>query len=172
MVIPSTAKLGNIIAQNSGGDLGSWSFVDHETGLQFCNFDSFGSFSLDNSSEVAQYPLEGGSFHYYNKLDTPTDLEVTLIKSGLELPKMKQKFIRTLRQYAGQPKLVDITTPSGAYIGYTIRQMQFQNLPEECSDMLVVTLSISEIRLSTELSAAKPKASARVKDAFKQLVGI
>lgn len=171
MVIPSTAKMGNIIAQNVSF-LDSWNFVDHDTGLPFCSFDSFGSFSMNASASVTQYPIEGGSFRYYNKDDSPTNIEITLIKSGLVIPGQKKKFINTLQQYVGQPKLVDISTTSGTYIGYTIQEMKFGNLPDDCADMLMVTLTITEVRTKKAMEAAKPKAKDRIKSAFQQLIGL
>lgn len=170
MVIPSTAKLGNIVAQLIGLD--NWNFVDHGTGLPFCAFDSFGAFNMTASARVSQYPIEGGSYRYYNKDDSPTDVEVTLIKSGLVIPGQKKKFIKTLQEYVGQPKLVDVSTPSGTYIGYTIREMNFGNLPDDCADMLMVTLSLSEVRTKKAMTATKPEAKDRIKSAFQQLVGL
>lgn len=170
MVIPSTAKLGNIIGGAIG--LGSWNMVDHDTGLPFCSFDSFYSFQMTSDSNVSQYPIEGGSFRYWNKDDTPSELEVTLVKSGLTLPGEKKKFVKTLQQYVGQPRLVDISTTSQSYIGYTINKMQFTNMPDDCSDILMINLSLTEVRIKAGMKTTKPKAADRVKAGFKQLVGI
>lgn len=171
MVIPSTAGLGNIIGQNISF-LSAWSFADHDTGLPFASFDGIAGFTYSGNSQVTQYPLESGDFRYYNKMDTPNELELTLVKSGMSLPAQKKKFIKTLQDYVGKPKLVDIGTTSGAYIGYTIDGMNFSNLPDECADILLVTLSIKEIRIKAGIKVAKPKAMDRVKSAFQQLVGL
>ena len=67
---------------------------------------------------------------------------------------------------------MDISTTSQSYIGYTINKMQFTNMPDDCSDILMINLSLTEVRIKAGMKTTKPKAADRVKAGFKQLVGI
>ena len=175
MKIPSVAQIGNVLAANSGGLLGYWSILDHDTQIEICSFDVFNSFNYNKQSQVAQYPIELGSFFTYNKQNQPFNVGITLIKSGFSIKYQKEAFQNKLEEYCDGVKLVDVVTPSKTFLNCTLSGLQYGNTPDEGADMIVANLTVSEVRyvggLDTE-NVKTPNISTRVKQGLKSLVGL
>ena len=174
MKIPSIAGAQNVIANAFPGVFGAWTILDHDTQLEVCSFDCFFSFGYSNQNNVVQYPIEQGSFATYNKQNNPFDLEVAIVKNGLNFPFQKRDFIKTLKKYADGALLVDVVTPSGTYLNCTISGLSFENNAEEWADAIKANLTVKEIRqitgLNTEIKTLNAKT--KIMRGLRQLVGV
>lgn len=163
-----------MIANAFTGVLGAWTILDHNTQLEVCSFDCFFAFGYNNQNNVAQYPIEQGSFATYNKQNNPFELDVSLVKNGLNFPFQKQDFIKTLKQYAEGDKLVDVVTPSGTYLNCTMYGLSFEHSAEEWADAIKANLTIKEMReivgFNTDVKALN--ASTKIMRGLRQLVGV
>ena len=174
MKIPSIAGAQNVIASTWSKYFGAWTVLDHDTQLTVCSFDCFFAFGYNNQNNVAQYPIEEGSFATYNKQVNPFELDVSLVKNGLNLPFQKRDFINTLKQYADGAKLVDVVTPSGTYLNCTMSGLSFEQSAEEWPDAIKANLTVKEMRfiVGFNTSVKSLNASQKALRGLRQLVGV
>lgn len=175
MKIPSISSAQNVVANTWPQYFGAWTILDHDTQLEVCSFDCFYAFGYSKQTNVVQYPIENGSFATYNKQNNPFNLDVSLIKNGLNFPYQKQTFIRTLQDYCDKPLYVDVVTPSGTYLNCTLSGLSFENSAEEWADAIRANLTVVEVRHIMSLDVGEPKTPSiaqQAKRGLRTLVGV
>lgn len=174
MKIPSISGAQNVVANIFPGVFGAWTLLDHDTQLEICSFDCFYAFGYNKQSNVVQYPIENGSFVTYNKQNNPFQIEVSLVKNGLNLAFQKKSFISKLQDYCDKPLFVDVVTPSGTYLNCTLSGLSFENSADEWADAIKANLTVKEVREWVNLDT-KPKimnATKLVQRGFRTLLGV
>ena len=174
MKIPSISGAQAVIANTWPDYFGAWTVLDHDTQLEVCTFDCFFAFGYTKQSNIVEYPIEQGSFATYNKQNNPFEIEISLIKNGLNFPFQKADFVKNLRYYCDKAKLVDVVTPSGTHLNCTMGGLSFNQSAEEWADAIKANLTIKEVREIILLNAEVKTLNAyeKAKRGLRQLVGV
>lgn len=93
------------------------------------------------------YPLEGGGFETYNKVEAPYEARLVLTKGGTE--DAKRVFIETLEGYNRSLDLFQIVTPDKTYENANIVRLQITRTREQGADLVRAEVGLREIRSTT-----------------------
>jgi len=107
-------------------------------------------------SRVADFPVEGGGFATYNKVETPGNPTVTLALSGTESD--RTAFLAALDDACTSPDLYNVVTPTVTYTNYTIERYTYARRATRGATLLIVEISLKEAR-SVSASLTKVAAS-------------
>lgn len=130
-----------------------WTILD-EGGQKAFDFDSFNTASIKSESKVIQAPVEGGSFVMYNKLNTPLELNCTLIKQGY--PADLQAYVDALLEYADSTDLLSIVTPDKEYQNMNLSKVSFDRAADKGINLIIADCSFIEVRqVELEFTSAK-----------------
>jgi len=121
----------------------SWTLLT-EDGADVLEFDSMLSVEVSSENQVAYEPVEKGSFASYNKASTPTQLRVSLARSGTGYD--QQAMLNTLDSLCAGTDLVTLVTPAQEYAGYNLEAYSCSRTDSGGAQLLVVDLSLVEIR--------------------------
>ena len=111
--------------------------------------DGFLDFELSNASQVAGYRIEEGKFASYNKVDSPYNANIVLVKNGDE--ETLRKFLLDLDQISNDIKLYDIVTPQQVYSNANVVQYSYRRTAQEGYNTLYIYLSFVQILSTLEL---------------------
>ena len=141
----------------------SWTLLS-EDGADVLTFDSMLSVEVSAENQVAYEPIEKGSFAAYNKAATPTQLRVKLARSGSDYD--QQSMLNTLDRLCDGADLLTLVTPAQEYAGYNLEAYSYGRTDSGGAHLLVVELSLVEIRQVETQAYAKvhiPAAQAKNK---------
>jgi hypothetical protein len=115
---------------------------------------------LEYSKEmrVSDFPIEKGSFASYNKVELPATPLVTMAMSGSESD--RKKFLEALDKATKSTDLFSVVTPEVTYLKYSIERYAYQRRAQRGATLLVVDISLREIR---EVSARYAQTGAAAK---------
>lgn len=117
--------------------------------------DSMLDMNYRNESKVSSFPVQDGAFANYNKVANPYNIKVRLVKGGSE--QQRATFLSALESIANSLNLVDVTTPERTYINANITGLDYRRSTENGANILIVELSLIEIRqVSVQYSATAP----------------
>jgi len=105
---------------------------------------STGSLDYSKETRVSDFPIERGSFASYNKVETPANPLVTMSMSGNEAD--RKKFLDAIDAACKSTDLYSVVTPEVTYIDYSIERYNYQRRNNRGANMLVVEISLKEIR--------------------------
>lgn len=118
-----------------------------ESGELALEVDSFVEVSYSKEFNTPAYPLEGGGFETYNKIEAPYEARIVLTKGGEE--DVKKVFIETLERFNRSLDLLQIETPSKSYANANIVRLQIARTREQGADLIRAEVSLREIRAVT-----------------------
>lgn len=107
-------------------------------------YDSFSSFELDDSSRISTYPVEGGSFANYNKVDNPYAIRVVLSCGGNE--QRRAQFIADLEAARRSLTLYSVFIPERTYQSANLTQLTFRRSVQDGAYVVYATLIMEEVR--------------------------
>jgi hypothetical protein len=127
------------------------------TGLIGAAFDSAGlgttmsTGGIDYSKEtrVSDFPVEQGSFASYNKVELPANPLVSLCLTGSEND--RRSFLDAIDQATKSTDLYSVVTPEVTYVDYAIERYNYQRRANRGATLLIVELSLKEIRQVSSL---------------------
>lgn len=119
--------------------------VFNEFGIPIMLADTVHSVRFQNSSQVAQAPVEKGTFASYNKVQNPYQATVTLVKGGGD-PAMRGAFIAQLELLAKSTLLFNVVTPEYVHTNAAIVGFDYARNPQDGARMIVATLYLEEVR--------------------------
>lgn len=123
----------------------TWGIYTAGTGSEAIQVDSVISASKTASSVVSNYPVTQGSFSSYNKVDRPTEYNLTLYKSGR--PDERKKFVDWLIANKSAATLFDIVTPEDTYRNVTLQNFSIsRSVRDGTVTSLAVDCTFQEIR--------------------------
>ena len=141
----------------------TWTLLT-EHGTDALTFDAMLSVDISAENRVVHEPVENGSFASYNKAASPTQLRVTLARSGTDYD--QQAVLDTLDRLCGGTDLVTLVTPAQEYAGYNLESYSYNRTDRGGAQLLVVELSLIEIRQVTSQACASARLTpAQVKNA-------
>lgn len=118
---------------------------------------SLSTYGVDYSKEtkVSDFPIEGGSFASFNKVETSAAPVVTLIFSGSESD--RASFINTIDAACKSQNLYSIATPEVTYINYSIARYGYQRRNDHGANIYIVEIGLMEIReVSAQFAQISP----------------
>jgi hypothetical protein len=110
---------------------------------------SVSSVDYRREGRVSDFPLETGSFATYNKVQLPANPVVVLALDASTND--RSFFLNTLDAATTSTQTFSVVTPEVTYVGYTIDRMNYKRTAIRGANLLIVELSLQEVR---EVSAA------------------
>ena len=118
---------------------------------------STASVEFSKEMRVSDFPIEQGGFASYNKVEMPATPTVTLCMGGSE--SSRSAFLAELDEACKSTDLYSVVTPEVTYINYSIDRYIYSRRSERGATLLIVELSLKEIRqVSAEYATADIKA--------------
>lgn len=107
---------------------------------------SLSTLALDYVKEtrVSDFPVEGGSFATYNKVELPANPLVTLTLAGTEDD--RTTFLNAIDAACKSTNGYNIVTPTVTYTNYTIERYNYGRRAQRGATLLMVEVSLKEIR--------------------------
>lgn len=104
------------------------------------------TFGVDYTKEmrVSDFPVEGGGFASYNKVELPANAVVTLALAGTE--SQRTTFLNAIDTVCKSTQLCTVITPEVTYDNYTIERYRYQRRATRGATLLMVEVSLKEIR--------------------------
>lgn len=140
--------------------------IARETKTQWGIFKSDGSLALqpDNIREiddtkewnVPRYPLEGGGFQSYNKVETPREIHMIVTKSGTQSD--KQIFLNAVDALTKSLELLTIVTPEQSFRNMNLMRNSKNRNADAGVGLLSLELSFVEARISATAAFTDVKA--------------
>lgn len=125
---------------------------------------STGSVEYSKETKVSDFPVEGGKFAAYNKVENPATPTVTMRFSGSEGE--RKRFLDTIDAAVKSTDLFSVVTPEVTYLNYTIERYSYRRSPDNGAYLLTVELYLREVRQVTALYTVVPRTQiAQPKDA-------
>lgn len=122
------------------------------------------SIEFFKETKVSDYPVEGGKFFSYNKVELPAAPVVALCFSGGESE--RAAFLNALNNACVSTDLFNVTTPEVTYNNYSIESYTYTRSNESGATMLTVEISLKEVRqVSAVFSSSANKTIKTPKDA-------
>lgn len=119
--------------------------VFSQYGIPILLADTVFSVKYQNSSQIAQAPVEKGTFASYNKVQNPYQATVTMIKGGGD-PTLRGAFIAQLDTLSKSTLLFHIITPEYVHINAAITGYEYARSPQDGARMIVANLYLEEVR--------------------------
>lgn len=95
---------------------------------------------------ISDYPQEQGAFQTYNKVKTPTDLNVRMTKGGTEDD--RANFLVAVAKLAGSLALVKVVMPDVTMTNVNILRFDFRRTSTNGIGLLTVDVALREIRVA------------------------
>lgn len=145
-IIPAVAvlasgPLGALLNSNAP----TWEVLDQK-GNKILDPDSFLGIQYSNSHRISDYPVEQGSFAYYNTVQDPFRCSVKMAKGGTE--EDRQVFLNTVDALSKSLDLYMLVTPETTYNQLSIERYDYARNVSNGAGMIVVDIQFVEIRLA------------------------
>ena len=98
-------------------------------------------------TRISDFPLEAGSFASYNKVQMPANPVVTLALAGTEDD--RTAFLTAIDAASIGTELYSVVTPEVTYGDYSIERYRYARRSSQGATLLVVEISLKEIRQVT-----------------------
>lgn len=103
--------------------------------------------SYMRETRVSDFPIEAGSFASYNKVQMPANPVVTLILQGSSND--RTTLLYALEAACIGTDLYNVVTPDYIYDGYSIERFNYARRAQKGAELLIVEVSLKEIRQVT-----------------------
>ncbi len=138
------------------GDVPQWILADDQ-GNAIVTPDSVVDLGYRGDEQVANYPVEQGSFASYNKVAQPQELTLRLSCGGKNMTRdlflMELDFLRT------SLTLVNVVTPDMTYRGYNVDRVDYSRKNSTGLSLIVAEVHLLEIRTSAQASYSNTAAA-------------
>jgi len=161
------ASIANIDLLNP--DPADWYVVSAGTSTQVIRPDTVERFEYRNVTRISDYPVEQGAFASYNAVQTPYDIRMRMVCSGLNLvqkgvnalgvssilgvdinePMGREAFLATLKSMLSSLDLYDIVTPEETYQNCKLVKYDYSRQARRGVKLLVVDCMFQEVRLTS-----------------------
>ena len=123
--------------------------------------DTVQNFDFRVDSRISDFPVQGGAFASYNKVQMPFEIRMTLVCSGINLLQQavpsidfgpgaglmsKQSFLSTLDTLRTTTALVSVVTPDATYNSCTLDRFDYARTAQHGATTLYVDAVFREIR--------------------------
>jgi hypothetical protein len=122
--------------------------IFNQYGVPIMLADTVFSVKYQNSSQIAQAPVEKGTFTSYNKVQNPYQATVTLIRGGGD-PTLRGLFIAQLELLANSTLLFHVITPEYVHTNAAIAGYDYAREPQGGARMIIANIHLEEVREAT-----------------------
>ena len=119
--------------------------IFNQYGIPIMLADTVHSLKYQNNSQIAQAPVEKGSFASYNKVQNPYQATVTMIRGGGDVTK-RGLFIAQLELLSKSTLLFHVITPEYVHINASITGYDYARDPNAGARMIVANIHLEEVR--------------------------
>jgi len=151
-----------------------WGVYDKGLQAQIFDVDTCISIHPDSSAKVSNFPVEGGQFSSYNKVQTPLTCKINLAVAGAA--RIKQ-FLNDLESVSKDINLYTIVTPERVYTNMNLEKYSYPRSLRDGMNLVQADLTFVEIRIvyvaftNAEINMkapSKPKAKPPVDSGIQQ----
>lgn len=125
--------------------------------------DSFVSMDHDKEWRISNYPIEGGSFAAYNKVETPYQQRIVLSRGGTA--DERGDFISAVSKAVSSLELYSIETPEILFYNVSLTSFRFGRRSNKGATIIVMEITVEQIRTvdpPTYSNTASPAGAAQV----------
>lgn len=126
-----------------------WGIYD-ESGTQVLVPETVIAFEMAPESLVADYPIEGGGFESYNKVQLPFSVRLMMEKVGSKAE--RSAFLDMLENMRLSTELFDVMTPEKTYLDTTLERYELMRSNETGPQVLRVEVVMREVRLEAQVT--------------------
>jgi hypothetical protein len=112
------------------------------------------TFEFIRETRVSDFPVEGGHYASYNKVQTPANPVITLALAGGESD--RTNFLTAIDAACISTDLYSVITPEINYVNYSVEQYRYARRASAGATLLIVEVSLKEIRQVTATYAKGP----------------
>jgi hypothetical protein len=143
---------GNQLGLHTGSSITS-ALTGQVTGTSAPTLSTLG-FDFMKETRISDFPVEAGAFANYNKVETPANPVVTLALSGTEDD--RTRFLTAIDAACVSTDLYTVVTPEITYANYSVERYTYSRRAYKGATLLIVELSLKEIRQATATYAKVP----------------
>lgn len=114
------------------------------TGVLALNADSVLAFDYRKDYAIATYPVEGGGFQSYDKVEKPFDIRLSLTKGGSESD--RAQFLTEVERIVAGIELYTVVTPEAIYDGVNPVAYDQRRSARGGATLLQIDLLLSQVR--------------------------
>lgn len=107
--------------------------------------DTVHSVKFQNTSQVAQAPVEKGTFASYNKVQDPYKATVTLVRGGSDAT-MRGAFLAQIDALSKSTLLFHVITPEFVHTNAAITGYDYAREPQAGARMIAANIHLTEVR--------------------------
>lgn len=122
--------------------------IFNQYGIPIMLADTVFSVKYQNGSQIAQAPVEKGTFTSYNKVQNPYQATVTMIRGGGD-PTLRGLFIAQLELLSKSTLLFHVITPEFVHINAAITGYDYAREPQGGARMIIANIHLEEVREAT-----------------------
>jgi len=108
--------------------------------------DSFVGIQYSNAHRISDYPVEKGSFAFYNTVQTPFSLTVRVTKGGTVDD--RTQFLSNIDNLSKSLDVYTLSTPERTYLSLSIERYDYMRSVSAGAGMMIVDIHFLEIRLA------------------------
>lgn len=156
-VPPAVAMVADALGALSA--LGSAPWGIYQGGAPVVVADTVLDLSYNKAYAISDYPIEGGGFASYNKVETPYEGRVRFASGGS--PDVRAALIASVEGVVGDLNLYDVVTPDQVYVNANVVREEYRRTSTEGgASLLTMDVSVQEVRIlsgaATGQSTADP----------------
>jgi hypothetical protein len=125
--------------------------------------DSVAALEYNREFRLSTYPVEGGSFESYNKVEVPYDVRVTFTKGGTKAD--RSTFLAQVESAVASLDTYDVATPERVYTGVNAMRSSLRRTADRGATLLTVEVSLQYVRKTATAAFTNTKTPAGAADA-------
>jgi hypothetical protein len=106
--------------------------------------DNVAAFSYKRGATIADYPIEGGAFVSYDKVQMPFDARFTFTAGGSQIK--RQAFLAGLEALVGDTNTYNVVTPDAVYVGVNIVNVDYQRSAQNGVGLITANVWALQVR--------------------------
>lgn len=134
--------------------------------------DSVFAFSLVDDARIEKYPIEGGSFMSYNKVNEPFEPRLTMTKGGAVAD--RTGFIQALRALKVSIAVCNVVTPEITYESVNCTHVDFDRKADNGATLITADVHFEQVNQTGTVAfsnTAQPSGASQVNDGQVQPLG-
>lgn len=135
---------GDLITGYGAGLVPLWGIFSAAGGLPVVIADTVKAVDYAKEYAIATYPMEGGAFQSYDKVDTPFRAIVSFTSGGSVAN--RAELLASIDAISGDLKFYDVVTPERVYTSANVQRIGWRRTGGVASGMITVDVAVIEIR--------------------------
>ncbi len=117
-----------------------------QNGIPVVASDSVVTMGYKQDWSISNYPVEGGAFETYDKVQLPFEVRLQFSKGGSSFD--KSAFINSIAAIAGNTQLYDVYTPDVVYNSVTVMRYNYDREALKGVGLLVVDVYVIQVSVT------------------------